>query len=85
MSAMTWAKTVRCDWPDCQSEAEVILGSSQWTDRVMPAGWIDLALSATVLPVHGKGLAVREICSIHTAASLAAFAQVFGKEPAAND
>lgn len=72
MSAIQWAKTVRCDWPDCQAEAEVTL-RKDWPDRKMPEGWI--SLRPAVLAALG-GRDVGELCTIHSRFTIAQLLEV---------
>jgi hypothetical protein len=55
-----YATHVRCDWPDCKSEATI--GYQQ----MPPAGWV-------LVPdgINIDGAMRRDFCSIHSRASLA--------------
>ena len=76
MTALIWARTVKCDWPGCRAVAEVTLGDDQMK-RIMPAGWLDMSQ----FPIRDRqGREAREICSIHACATLASLIDAFGKE-----
>jgi len=80
VSAIQWAKTVRCDWPGCQSVGEVTL-DEPWPGRVMPAGWIDLSPLMMIRQPSASEYAkdLREVCSIHARATLAELAALWAK------
>lgn len=77
MPAITWAKTVRCDWPDCPSEAELTLGE-RWPDRLTPPGWIDLTIAR--ITTH-KGYFLQFFCTIHARKTLADLTALIGEVP----
>lgn len=75
MSAVTWAKTVRCDWPGCDEQAEVVLDDS-WPNRRMPKGWIDLSSIIMIRQAGKPGSDLREICPAHGSMTIAFMAGV---------
>lgn len=72
MAAVAWARTVRCDFPECQSVAEVALGDDL-TARNLPDGWVDLQSKHIDLR-DWKGNRLTEFCTIHARATLASLA-----------
>ena len=73
MSAIQWARTIRCDWPgECDQTATVEI-SKDWPDRVMPPGWLSMAGTGLrglqILDQFGARL--NEFCPQHARASLA--------------
>ena len=73
MSAIRWARTVRCDWPaECDQVATVDL-TQDWPDVAMPAGWLNMAgVGLRGLQIIGPfGNRLNEFCPEHAAASLA--------------
>lgn len=83
MSAIQWAKTIRCDWPGCQSEGEVIL-NPRWPDREIPAGWADLGMAYTRM-TDVRGPTVREFCSIHSSFTVAQLCDMLNAKEATSD
>lgn len=80
MSAIQWAKRVRCDWPLCKKEAEVVLDDS-WPDRQMPPGWLDLSQIIMIRQSGRPGSDLREICPEHSGMTLAFMARVLTAVP----
>lgn len=68
MAAITWARSVRCDYPGCKSEGEVKLREG-WPDRTLPAGWLDLS-AVHVMLQDAVARRYNEFCSIHSSFSL---------------
>ena len=83
MAAITWAQTVRCDYPDCMSVAEVTMDEKQMM-RVLPPGWLDLASRAMTLR-NPFGQDMRELCSIHARFSIGQIAEVWALEEKRTD
>lgn len=68
MSAIQWARTVRCDWPGCTRQGEVEL-TETWPDRVLPPGWVDLRSKLLTL-LDPCGTALAEFCPEHGSESV---------------
>lgn len=66
MSTLVYAQRISCDWPGCQSVAEMKMPASSTHLRVMPAGWVDLRPYI----VRADGRIVGEVCTIHARATV---------------
>ena len=64
MSVIVWGRRVRCDWPGCQAEADVIL-SDQWPDVQLPEGWTSFQPTLQIIDQFGGRL--NEFCPAHSA------------------
>ena len=82
MSAIQYAKRVRCDWPLCTEEAEVVL-TDEWPNRQMPRGWVDLGHIIAIRQVGMPGRDLREICPTHSTMTIAFMAGVLSTDEAA--
>jgi hypothetical protein len=69
MSVIRWARTVRCDWPECTQQADVMLDEA-WPDRTMPTGWLDLTQHLQCIDHFGSRLG--ELCPVHAASTFLA-------------
>jgi hypothetical protein len=67
MTARTWASTLQCDYPECQSVADV---KSQ--DET-PAGWLCLRTYDPLI-TDMFGAYLRDFCSLHAATSITVLA-----------
>ena len=80
MSSVRWAETVRCDWPDCQSEAKTIgpPAGAPLFDWKPPPGWVRFMPGWVPITPSSKVSQLADLCSIHarvTAAQIAALLQ----------
>jgi hypothetical protein len=78
MAAITWAKSVNCDYPDCKSTGDVTL-KEEWPDRVLPAGWLDVRAHMVSLQ-NPFGVQFNEFCSIHADYPLSNVVAAIGME-----
>jgi hypothetical protein len=70
VSAVMWASTLHCDYPGCQSVADV-----HSADEV-PAGWLILDYRKVNLEARsGSGVTLRDFCSLHSGITLAKLAE----------
>lgn len=73
VSARSWAITVSCDYPGCQS-----VGDSKALDDP-PAGWLSLHGPAIrVTDAYGRQLL--DLCSLHSSIRLDQLADIFRKQ-----
>ena len=68
MTAIQWARTVRCDFPSCGAQGTVALDDT-WPARKLPDGWLDLAAIGAALTLPDGGRAA-ELCPAHAAVSV---------------
>jgi len=79
MAAISWARSVQCDYPGCHSVGEVKLQES-WPDRELPAGWLGLSDTHVVMQ-DAFGMRLNEFCSIHAYHSISQLAAALKPQP----
>lgn len=75
MASLIWAKTIRCDWPECTQQATIEL-VEKWPERILPKGWTDLS-DTPIIAYNGQY--VRELCPAHSIQPIKAIPEKFGK------